>query len=240
MTSTIKAIETVYNDYRFRSRLEARWAVFFDAAGILYQYEPEGFQLVCGWYLPDFFIPQWDCFIEVKGQSPSDKEKTKAGELCAATGKNVYIVGNTEFDGYVQTIGFEPYTTDGLESTPGCFAPTYSTFIHECLTHGFVIGFTGVNKCTGDLCQFSCRGPILNKAFAAAKQARFEHGETPGSKQKWEYQKDISSFIPDVICKVDTCDMRPVTDVRGELVYCAYHMPEELKTETRKFLDTID
>ena len=27
----IKAIETVYNGYRFRSRLEARWAVFFDA-----------------------------------------------------------------------------------------------------------------------------------------------------------------------------------------------------------------
>ena len=37
----IKPIETVYNGYRFRSRLEARWAVFFDAAGIEYEYEPE-------------------------------------------------------------------------------------------------------------------------------------------------------------------------------------------------------
>ena len=43
--SEIKAIETVYNGYRFRSRLEARWAVFFDAAGIKYEYEPEGFDV---------------------------------------------------------------------------------------------------------------------------------------------------------------------------------------------------
>lgn len=43
--SEIKSIETYYNGYRFRSRLEARWAVFFDAAGIKYEYEPEGFEL---------------------------------------------------------------------------------------------------------------------------------------------------------------------------------------------------
>lgn len=27
---TIKAIDTIYKGYKFRSRLEARWAVFFD------------------------------------------------------------------------------------------------------------------------------------------------------------------------------------------------------------------
>lgn len=32
--STIKAIETSYAGCRFRSRLEARWAVFFDTLGI--------------------------------------------------------------------------------------------------------------------------------------------------------------------------------------------------------------
>ena len=55
--SEIKAIETYYKGYRFRSRLEARWAVFFDAAGIKYEYEPEGFDLGGGlYYLPDFRI----------------------------------------------------------------------------------------------------------------------------------------------------------------------------------------
>lgn len=53
----IKAIETFYNGYRFRSRLEARWAVFFDALGVKYEYEPEGFQLPSGdYYLPDFRV----------------------------------------------------------------------------------------------------------------------------------------------------------------------------------------
>ncbi len=32
--SEIKAIETRYKGYRFRSRLEARWAVFFDALSV--------------------------------------------------------------------------------------------------------------------------------------------------------------------------------------------------------------
>lgn len=67
----MKAIETVYNGYRFRSRLEARWAVFFDSAGIRYQYEPEGFEVI-GFddevirYLPDFYLPDFGVYCEVK------------------------------------------------------------------------------------------------------------------------------------------------------------------------------
>lgn len=75
----IRAIETVYNGYRFRSRLEARWAVFFDALGVKYEYEPEGFELPSGKrYLPDFRVKcygdrgvrdaePFDLYIEVKG-----------------------------------------------------------------------------------------------------------------------------------------------------------------------------
>lgn len=47
----MKAIETIYNNYHFRSRLEARWAVFFDTLGIEYRYEPEGYDLDGLWYL---------------------------------------------------------------------------------------------------------------------------------------------------------------------------------------------
>lgn len=32
---TIRAIETNYKGFRMRSRLEARWATFFDALGML-------------------------------------------------------------------------------------------------------------------------------------------------------------------------------------------------------------
>ena len=65
--SEIKAIETVYNGYRFRSRLEARWAVFFDALGVPYEYEKEGYDLgEAGWYLPDFWLPREGIFWEIK------------------------------------------------------------------------------------------------------------------------------------------------------------------------------
>jgi len=36
--TTIKPIETHYAGHRFRSRLEARWAVFLDAMEIPWQY----------------------------------------------------------------------------------------------------------------------------------------------------------------------------------------------------------
>lgn len=63
----MKAIETIYNGYRFRSRLEARWAVFFDEMGIKYEYEPQGYKLSNGkCYLPDFYLPESKCFVEIK------------------------------------------------------------------------------------------------------------------------------------------------------------------------------
>lgn len=53
----LKAIETEYKGYRFRSRLEARWAVFFDACGVKWEYEPEGYDLGGGlYYIPDFLL----------------------------------------------------------------------------------------------------------------------------------------------------------------------------------------
>lgn len=65
----IKAITTYYNGYKFRSRLEARWAVFFDAANIRYEYEPEGFKMQSGLcYLPDFYLPEENMYVEVKPQ----------------------------------------------------------------------------------------------------------------------------------------------------------------------------
>ena len=55
----IKAIETKYNGYNFRSRTEAKWAYVFDKLNIKYLYENEGYELENGdWYLPDFYLPK--------------------------------------------------------------------------------------------------------------------------------------------------------------------------------------
>ena len=75
----IKAIDTEYNGYKFRSRLEARWAVFFDSLGIEYEYELEGFVLHDGTnYLPDFYLPQFHSYFEVKRKSLEGEERKNA------------------------------------------------------------------------------------------------------------------------------------------------------------------
>lgn len=67
--ANLKPIETVYNGYRFRSRLEARWAVFFDALNIKWSYEEQGFDLDGERYLPDFYLHEHNSFIEIKGEN---------------------------------------------------------------------------------------------------------------------------------------------------------------------------
>jgi len=74
----VRAIQTPYQGYRFRSRLEARWAVFLDSLGIEYWYEFEGVKLAMGGYLPDFYLPQLGYWLEVKGPKPTDADRMKA------------------------------------------------------------------------------------------------------------------------------------------------------------------
>jgi hypothetical protein len=74
----IKAIETNYHGCRFRSRLEARWAVFYDALSIPWVYEPEGFDLgPLGRYLPDFWLPEQKFLIEIKPEEPTREQQEK-------------------------------------------------------------------------------------------------------------------------------------------------------------------
>lgn len=109
---TIQAIQTWYAGCHFRSRLEARWAVFFDTLGIPWQYEPQGWSLVplpngkhccgeaswcrcpcsshLGWYLPDFWLPTLGTWFEVKGAWPSvDEAHAREHRLGALTGQRV-------------------------------------------------------------------------------------------------------------------------------------------------------
>lgn len=77
----MEAIQTYYNGYHFRSRLEARWAVFFDALGVKYEYEPEGFNLNGTCYLPDFFLQEFDVYVEIK---PDNQQMiSKGDEMCS-------------------------------------------------------------------------------------------------------------------------------------------------------------
>ena len=95
---SLKPIETAYAGHRFRSRLEARWAVFFDAAGIPWDYETEGFSLPSGPYLPDFWLPAIGVWAEVKPDLPSEREIQLCVELsraCSGQGHRVAILAGS-------------------------------------------------------------------------------------------------------------------------------------------------
>lgn len=91
----IKPIQTEFNGYRFRSRLEARWAVFFKTMNIKYIYEHEGFDLgQAGWYLPDFYLPEYDYQVEIKPTDdvPSDEIEKVRSLAKERTDGSVYIL----------------------------------------------------------------------------------------------------------------------------------------------------
>lgn len=82
----IKPIETVYKGYKFRSRLEARWAVYFDTLNLPWEYEKEGYDLGDGiWYLPDFWLPSVKMWAEVKARELNDSERVKCRRLAEQT-----------------------------------------------------------------------------------------------------------------------------------------------------------
>ena len=74
-------IDTSYKGYWFRSRLEARWAVFFDNMGWDWVYEHEGFKLPSGYYLPDFYFPELNLWAEVKPTELNELDFTRCKEL---------------------------------------------------------------------------------------------------------------------------------------------------------------
>jgi len=89
----MKAINTKYKGYNFRSRLEARWAVYFDSLGIEWEYEKEGFKFEDGTcYLPDFWLPKIKMFVEIKPTNLTEKENHKCEMLAKESNYGVLIL----------------------------------------------------------------------------------------------------------------------------------------------------
>jgi len=178
-------IQTWYADTYFRSRLEARWAVFFDLLGVKWEYEKEGYDLDGVWYLPDFWLPDQKIWIEIKGESPTDDEEAKVAALVEETGCNGYILhgtipGDDDFANYIVW-----YASEDLEGSTIAMSDEgqYFCICPECGIFGIVYsGWAHRLSCTCFDEDNRCKCPdrlAISTALIGARSARFEHGEGP-------------------------------------------------------------
>lgn len=85
-------LPTFYKGITFRARGEARWAVFMDSIGVKWQYEVDGYQFSDGTrYLPDFWLPELNFWVEIKGAEVTEGESMKARQLCEITNARVVV-----------------------------------------------------------------------------------------------------------------------------------------------------
>lgn len=198
--SRIESIDTHYDGHKFRSRIEAKWAVFFNSMDIEYLYEPEGFELPSGdRYLPDFYLPDvgmrstedTGVWIEVKSIIDSDSgwdgepfdtltefAKAKKEPVALLVGE----VGNGVMD------NSDIYE---IQDYDGNILIDHPMVIVECVSCGRIkIEFQESNYMTCEQCysrmaghasdQFSRIGSLkIEGAVDDANYARFEHGERP-------------------------------------------------------------
>ena len=93
----IPAIETRAYGCKFRSRLEARWAVFLTEAGFDWEYEPEGVALEAGRYLCDFRVTRPGSavavWLEVKPKLSADQpDDPRWAQLAQGSGTMLFTV----------------------------------------------------------------------------------------------------------------------------------------------------
>jgi hypothetical protein len=174
-------IETRFDGYRFRSRTEARWAVFFKTAGIAYEYEKEGFDFGrLGRYLPDFWLPDLNIWFEVKGADPSEREYAVCRLLNLRSHKTVLLAVGSPAP-HPQLILF----SEPGRITPEEWWPDRVYFADDRKTEGdfWLMGDDGafaIGTHRGPDCgKYPLVHTCCARGYDAARAARFEHGETP-------------------------------------------------------------
>lgn len=87
----IKAKPTKYCGVQFRSRTEAKYCMLFNMFDEPWTYESRRFPLPSGSYLPDFYLYDWNTWIEIKGPEPTRREMLLCEELHRTTKQQVVI-----------------------------------------------------------------------------------------------------------------------------------------------------
>lgn len=174
----IKPIPTPYNGIWYRSKLEAKWAYFFDWCGIKHYYESEGVQLSDDtWYEPDFYLPELKTYAEIKGVM-SDTDEHKILQFTKDYGGD-FLIGYNDFHFQMVVNGeFLPEDCSWLCECRECGA---LFFMDECgcwdcrkCDHyegnsGFEVLMYGDGNCSDE---------HVKHAIASAMNFRCDHGAT--------------------------------------------------------------
>ena len=173
----ITQIQTHYKGYWFRSRLEARWAVFFEVSGIRWLYEQQGFNVNGKPYLPDFYLPDFGYF-EVRGRYEYDDElmQSFANEI----GKPLFIAFEEipdpeSYNGYLKSFIPSDYPDDSTMYWG------FKDMFLECDGCGKITIQNEVYCTIKSNCCEGSREMSLSHALTKARSARFEHGQAQRS-----------------------------------------------------------
>jgi hypothetical protein len=105
---TLQPADTHYAGYHFRTRLEARWAVFFDALGADWEYEPQAFELRplpaaedrraepeddlhLGRHLPSFWLPGQKAWFDAIRQEPEKEALLRLTRFAALADDRAFV-----------------------------------------------------------------------------------------------------------------------------------------------------
>jgi hypothetical protein len=149
--------------------------VFFDALGVTWTYEPEGYRLPSGGYLPDFWLESVGMWAEVKGQRMNAREEQKAIDLAKATGREVLLL-----EGVPSPVAYAAIVNGAsrFPSFPGWRRMDDWYFLNDkhLIDRRWYVqpeyGWHGVEEWN----YLSARAVA---AYEAARSARFEWGQTP-------------------------------------------------------------
>ena len=180
-TPALTPIETEYQGVKFRSRLEARWAVFFDRLGVKWLYEPEGFELPSGRYLPDFYLPligtsdgptcSIGTWIEIKPDSYKDVDE-RFSELPTASDHRLILLKGppcSDFDELQSRQAIECFLPGG-----GWYGFYMPCICLECGKFGFEFDGRGGRICGhGPEKTYNPDHPRIEAAAKAANAYRF-------------------------------------------------------------------
>jgi len=165
----IKPLPSRYKHTVFRSRLEARWAIYFDLIGCKWEYEPEGYKLPSGNYCPDFLCND-AFFVEIKpNREQINAYAVKLSQLAKMTGRNVIgIAGPPSLNSHRTWIG---------------------------LGEGYVDPAAGGLVLTGEAGNESCGSVFTRRAFEKWGEPYFSDDDIAPEDPSYEPYADIACGV---------------------------------------------